>query len=217
MTYLINTLILLLPLFFCGCTASSLYEIKSSLYKPYKLSNSYVGELPERVNKVMVLPLYSSSIEEPILRNLDKVFRQELQRMGRFETVVCNRDFLFEHMNLREISPAEPYPSELFNFSQNYFDADAILIVEITNYNPYQPISIGVKGRLIDIGSGETIWSVDEVFDSGNPHVQTAAGSFESSFERIGYPLNKGTSILKSPLRYSKYVAHEIFKTLPSK
>lgn len=201
-----------------GCTGATRYNLRSSLYEPFQSGNFYSeNHLPEHVRRVVLMPIYSQDLDAKTLQSLDQTFRAELQRAGRFEVINCFRDQLHDQYGISQLSSSQPYPEDIFDFMHFHFNADAILFIDLTQYQAYRPIMLGIRGRLIELNTGRTVWAADDVFDSGSPHVQVAARAFEDSYERIGYPLNEGSSILRSPLRYSKYVAFELFQQIPDK
>ena len=97
------------------------------------------------------------------------------------------------------------------------YDADAVLFTEITHFRPYRPIAIGVRSSLVDLESGQVIWAFDDLFDSGEPSVSAGAKRFHLAHSRNVYPLHSAEVVLQSPTFFSKYVAYEMFMTLPER
>jgi hypothetical protein len=92
------------------------------------------------------------------------------------------------------------------------------MIVEISQLKGYEPISIGIKSRLVGIGDGETYWACDEVFDAAMPQVYAGAKTFEAGTleETVrGAKLSAAPTIELSPTKFAKYASYTLFKTLP--
>ena len=95
--------------------------------------------------------------------------------------------------------------------------ANGVLFIDVHSFNPYRPISIGVRGKLVDVKAGDFAWAIDETFDSGNIAVLAGAQVFQN--EHIFHAISKETKgrVSQSPRAFCQYVAHTIFSTLPSR
>ena len=76
---------------------------------------------------------------------------------------------------------------------------------------------MGVRCKLVESHSADILWSFDTVFDSGNPMSPPRPGGSTSDETAPPYPLQNSSSILQSPLRFTKYVADAAFTTLPER
>lgn len=201
-----------------GCTTSERYAFYHES-APFTPTNVYKKSdyLPDEVKRVVLLPIYTQAIEGTLLNELDHVFYTELLKMNRFETVLVTRDFLREHFSVLQVASTEALPAHFIQKLLDIVDSDAVLFLDLTTYRPYMPISIGVRAKLAQKQGGDIVWAFDDVFDSGEPSVAAAASLFQNENYRLGYPADLANSILKSPLWFSKYVAHNVFCSLPQK
>lgn len=175
------------------------------------------GPLPASVRRVAVLPLYSKEWDHLDLTELQQTFAAELGKQNQFEVVVVPPERVRQIFGRNQITSVEPVPADRFSALTNAIGADAVLFSDLTTYHPYRPIVMGVRCKLVDAGTAEILWAFDTVFDSGNPTVSTAARRFHLDESAPPYPLQSSSSILQSPLRYSKYVADAVFATLPER
>lgn len=182
----------------------------------YTIANVYAADpFPFEIQRVVVLPIHSELDDPGIIRELDATFRGELGQTRRFELVMPNRVELADVLGQETFSTIDPVPFGFFEYLREYYDADAVLFLEIPHYRAYRPIMIGVRARLIDLYAEETVWALEEVFDSGNPQVSVSAQRYQRNFNDRPFPLDTSGSVLISPARFSKYVAWQTFQALP--
>lgn len=210
------SLLSLTLLILTGCTSRQRYDLEENTYTPYAPTNYSCAEcLPQHVKRVVVLPVYSSDIEGRLIDNFDETFQSELQKQNRFEVVPVSRHQLKTHFHKEQLNSTEVLPYDFLEKLNNKYAADAVLFIDLTDYRPYKPMALGVRSKLVDVFSGDMLWSLDETFDTGNPHVAVAARRFQLGHQKTTFPLDSGTSVLKSPHRFSQYVAYNVFRTLP--
>ena len=90
------------------------------------------------------------------------------------------------------------------------------MILGITDYSPYVPIKIGVKGQLIELCSGKIIWGIDELFDGSREDVLYGVRKFRRSHDQQVFETLDQLGQL-SPRVFSAYVGEKICKTIPEK
>lgn len=188
------------------------------LGKPYKPGN-YVsaGPIPSSVRRVGVLPIHSKTWTATDLAALELAFGAELGKVERFETMPIAREALAARFQKASFLSSASLPAEFLGRLRADFGLDAILFLDLTHYSPYQPISIGVRSKLVSLHDGGILWSIDSVFDSSQPNVAIAARQYHEDRSRPAYPLENTSGILQSPARYAKYVANAVFETLPAR
>ncbi|OIO58620.1 MAG: hypothetical protein COZ46_06120 [Verrucomicrobia bacterium CG_4_10_14_3_um_filter_43_23] len=199
-----------------GCGARQRADIKERSYTPFEASNIYsANTLPDDLKRVAMLPMYDTQISDEQLEMMDQTFLGELNKQNLFEVVYISRDDLEYLFKQRQFNSAEALPANFFKVIQQTYATNGVIFLDLTHYQPYRPISIGVRSKLVDISNGSILWAFDTVFDSGNPHVASAARQFQMNYNKASYPLDTGGVILKSPRIFSKYVAYEMFSTIP--
>ena len=205
----------LLLLFSFGC-GSIRETVSGGARKPLEPSSVYrpTGAL-EDIRRTVMLPLFYEPYEGEFLHNMDKVFLVELSKTARFEVVSVNREQMDAQFKERQLSSVGDLPADFLESIRRRYGADAVLLTDLTHYHPYKPISIGVRSKLVELKSGRILWAFDDVFDAGNRSVSVAARRYHLANNRNIYPLDNAGSVLQSPNRFSKFVAYEVFRSLP--
>ena len=184
------------------------------------------GFLPQNVyrannvlalRRVVLLPPYDARAESPRRQDLDFVFSAELGAAGRFEVVPVSRNELISLCGRDQINSTEGLPPRLVAALRGEYAADAVMFVDITQDDPYSPITLGVRAKLVDARGGLPIlWSCDTVFNGGNPAVAASAQRYQLDTGRQAFPAEEdGASVLLNPVRFARYAANAVFRTLP--
>ena len=197
----------LMILVLSGCMRSKRDQI-TFLQKEYMIKNSAYRMSTHSIIRVVVLPLanYSADITNKDLKMIDKSFAKALLKAGRFECIFENSEaFSYTYPKL---------PYKLFEQLSEKYDADAVMILGITDYSPYTPIKIGVKGELVELSSGKIIWGIDELFDGSREDVLYGIRSFRRSHDQQIFESLDQLGQL-SPRVFSVYVGEKICKTIP--
>lgn len=175
------------------------------------------GPIPASVRRVAVLPLYSQEWDHLGMTDMQESFASELGKQSKFEVVVVPPEQVKRIFGEPQVSSGARIPADEFAALVDTYGADAVLFTDLTTYYPYRPIVMGVRCKLVESRTADILWSFDTVFDSGNPAISTAARRFHLDETAPPYPLQNSSSILQSPLRFSKYVADAAFTTLPER
>ena len=185
---------------------------------PPRSANFFREPMPDKslpMRRVAMLPLSGDQLTPPALREIAAAFHGELSKRALFEIVPVSGAELEAMCGQREISSVEHLPAQLLETLREKFGADGVLFTDITHLHAYRPISIGVRAKLVDIGSGAISWASDCVYDSGHPAVATNARTFQRQFSDPHRAIaDDGGSVLISPSRFAKYVANATFNSL---
>ncbi len=199
----------------CRATLETARRATISVYEPSNYRSS--GPLSDELVRVAMLPLYHHQQEGAFLDDLERTFYTELNKTLHFEVVPISRDDLERLFKRRHFASFEALPADILQGVRNHFGADVVCFTDITQYEPYQPMAIGIRSKLVNLRNGEIIWAFDSLFDTGNPHVAVAARRYQHAHLNQAYPLDVSDSILLSPGRFGKYVAHAVYGTLPER
>jgi len=167
------------------------------------------------VRRVVVLPVWVGEGTRPeSAAALDEVFLIALQQEKRFEVVSFSREECRRRYGVEALSSATTLPSGLFPALQREFAADAILFIDLTAYNAYKPLTLGLRSKLAAIDGTRLIWTFDNVFSTEAPG---AANSARHHFldQDKSVPLDLTRTVLQSPSRFAAYAAASMFATLP--
>ncbi len=183
--------------------------VPRNVYKPY----AALG-----LRRAVLLPPYDGLANTDRRQDLDRNFSTELNAAGRFEVVTISRNELVSLCGRDQINSSEPLPPRLLAAIRGEYAAEAVMFVDITQDDPYRPITLGVRAKLIDARSGSlaTLWSSDAVFNAGNPAVANSARRYGIEEGRGEFPANQdGSDVLLSPAKFARYAANATFATLP--
>jgi hypothetical protein len=217
MPYLLM-LLSLCVLVMVGCTSPRLereYKDKP-IGQSFEPRNFYrVDLMPRDVSRVLYLPPVVSEGSE-FDPELSQVLLTALRRSGRFAVVDISS------VELARILPHgfdftvdQSVPEFLLTQASLSYGADAIMQVEISQYRPYKPISIGLRARLFRVRDGSVLWTIDETFDAGQESIAIGARRYSERYVEQAFPLQSSYSSLFSPRRFAAYVGHVTFDTLP--
>ncbi len=176
-----------------------------------------VLEMPRHITRVAALPVHFSQFNPYTDDYLDITFNEELVRHNLFEIIPVSRKQLRSWFQSPQIESTEILPAQFFEIIQEKTGAQGVILTDLTSFKPYQPITMNVRSKLIDISSGEIVWAADDIFDGGEPAIHREADRFHVKTNQNGTPGQLDQSYLYSPRRFSKFVAYNLFVTLPKR
>ena len=205
-----------LGLIFSGCRHADRDKIVRKAI-PHVPSNIHsVDHLPGNFKRVVVLPCHHEPEDELLVEYVDSVFRQELTKRRAFEPVFLSRTELHRMIGKTQLTPQDKLPENfLARLLARHPGVDGVMFLEIFGYRAYKPLALGVRGKLVDLRSGDFIWAIDETFDAGNASVISAAEIFQQRDQVTTFSRHSHGSVLSSPRAFAKYVADATFGTLP--
>ena len=167
------------------------------------------------IRRVVVLPAWVGEGTRPeSAAELDGVFLTALQQIKRFEVVAFSRAECMRRFRAEAFSSATDLPNDLLAYLQREYAADAVLFIDVTVYQPYKPITLGLRSKLAAIDGSRLVWTFDNQFSSENP--AAANGARHRLLERDrSVPADLTGIVLQSPSRFAGYAAAEMFATLP--
>ena len=202
----------------CRTGASKISEIEDFFTPAYRPENYYAASrLPENIHRVVFLPIFFELYEGDFLETLDHEFVSALNSTSKFEVVPVSREELRELLGKPQVASVEFLPIELFDFIKQNYSADAVLFTDLTHYEPYRPISLGIRSKLVDFETKKILWAFDHVFNTSHPAVSVSARRHQKNTDLSTQPLQTPETILRSPRQFSRYVAAEVFNTLPGR
>jgi len=209
-------LVLAAALFVAGCQHPPVTD--PARRGPYFAPRNYVGDkqLPAGIHRVVLLPVHAGQFAPPEeAEALDTVFVTALERQMRFEVVTLSREECQASYGTPDISSAAALPHDFLEDLGRKYGAEAVMFVDITAYQPYRPIALGIRAKLSLVSDRHLIWSFDEIFSASNPEVDNGVRRFYLDNGGGPMPLDMTTAALQSPTRFGAYAADAVFKTLP--
>ena len=94
------------------------------------------------------------------------------------------------------------------------YGVDAVIIGEITRYEPYKPFVLGLKFSMMSANKGRTIWNIDETLDSGMKKVSYAAKNYYNT-QVDGNIYTTGREVMENSITmYTRFVCSSMVGTL---
>jgi hypothetical protein len=201
-----------------GCQTPSVQNPfqKKDIPVEYKPANSFgVGFLPQSINRVVVLPVHydPSTGADPSI--ISAVVVAELNNKGVVEAVPISPLEMQRLSGRTSWNTTAPLPPELYSKLEKTYSANAVMMVDITSFYPYKPMSIGLRSKLAEISSGRVLWAVDTIYNAGRDDIQEAALDFQKRKSGNPFPLEDSGSVLQSPRYFTRFAASTMLDTLP--
>jgi hypothetical protein len=179
-------------------------------------SNFYVDKLRvAAVNRVVLMPVYAPGVGLSAEKDLDTQFQAQLNGTQLFEVVTLSREELARRFGQRAFHAAGILTDVMFEYIEQVSQADAVLFVDISSYQPYQPIRIGIRGKLISLRDREVLWAVDVLYDGSDKRISEAAVAYEKKSRAPFDKKHRYRSILGSPARFTAFAVDRCLQTLP--
>ena len=205
-----------------GCASPeslSQIDLMKPVYHPDNVFQ-YTPVLPYDLKRVAVLPLAYDQNRYDLqdgCRSLDPILQAELIKTKKFEVIPVSREVLQSRTGHSTWTGAEILPSTFFDSLREVYGCDGVLFCQLTVYRAYAPLAVGLRMRLVDARTRQTLWATDETLDA----------TFQAPpKDPIVYPLVepdmtddsvKRWSVLNSPREFGQYAAAQILATLPAR
>lgn len=201
-----------------GCNSvTSVLEDSGLEQPPYYTPANFRADtrLPDDVQRVAILPVYGGTVagEESVVA-LDAVLLKALQQQTRFEVVVVSREECQRLFGSPDFSSVSALPTGFLEALGKRYAVEAVLFTDLTTYQAYRPISLGLRSKLASVRDVRLIWAFDEVFSADDPRMRNSVRHFYSQSDRAA-PSNPLPTSLQSPVRFGAVAADLMFRTLP--
>lgn len=175
--------------------------------------------LPPEVRTVAVLPITGNldTLTSEGKEYLEEVAKSELDKLGRFEAIYLTREQLKLWSGKESWRSDEVIPRPMLEKLKKETAAQGILFIHLSNYNPYPPLMIGWKMKLVRADSMEVLWAIDEVFDAGEESVSNSARRFSKNRVPTNPVLTDSRTVLLSPTIFARYSLTASLATIPER
>lgn len=200
-----------------GCATLEGKSAHASKGKAFEPANHF-GEasLPTRLHRVVLMPVAGGNAASPeSSASLDPVVVSCLQHQNRFEVIQLTRQDCQAHFQCEELSSVMPLPSNFMEVLKRDYDADAVIFVDVTVYQAYQPIQIGLRAKLAMLDDSHLVWTFDNLYSTEDANVAGSATKYLESREPVMLPPDISSVVLESPSQFAGYVVSSMFATLP--
>jgi hypothetical protein len=187
---------------------------------PFFQPRNFAGaaQLPASIRRVAILPVHGGEFAPPeAVEPLDPVFATALERQMRFEVVMVPRDECQKCFGTPDVASVAALPHEILAELGRKYAADAIMFVDVTAYQSYRPLVLGVRAKLALVADRSLLWTFDEVFSTSVPAVVNSVRRYYYDNELGHLPFDLTPGALQSPSRFAAYAADATFHTLPAR
>lgn len=185
---------------------------------PFYAPANFAGEpvLPAGMRRVLVLPIsVEGAADEETGLMLDAVLLAALQKQARFEVVPLGRAEARRMFGAGAYASSAALPPGFLQALASRTGADAVLFTDLTTYEPYRPLTLGLRAKLATVRDVRLVWTFDEVISARDPAVANSARRHFLRGDRAAQPVDLSPAALQSPSRFAAYVAETMFGTLP--
>lgn len=200
-------------LFLTLCTSCNTYKKEIPTGLSHTVDNTYSDPTynHEKLTNVLLLP-----IENPLESHL----------VDRYNMTLANsaiRNFSkFNYFNISYDSDSPLPAGKVLDLNKETMDrsllgalgqehhVQGVLQMSITDFNPYPSMRMHVKARLVDVETGQVVWTVDETFDTDDANVFNAMRIWWNSHKAGGNPFNRFDVTVLNPSFFMDYVFYSI-------
>jgi len=91
---------------------------------------------------------------------------------------------------------------------------NGLLVGTITEYQPYPRMAIGLRLKLLDLTDGQLLWGFEQVWDTADRNIEKRIKAYFHDELRSGVASLREELVVVSSLKFAKFVAYEVAKTL---
>jgi hypothetical protein len=164
------------------------------------------------IKSVCLLELDNKTIYPKISEDVTDSLYQSLQKKQRFNlSQLKQTDDMWQTV---EVKPDSLYTLEQLMAARKLLGSDAILMGTVTSYSPYPRMAIGLRLKLVDLRTGQTVWAIEQIWDTTDKATEERLKKYfdqqmRSSFSPIGEQLAN-----LSTINFVKFVTYEIMESM---
>ncbi|MBN2136668.1 MAG: hypothetical protein JW720_02565 [Sedimentisphaerales bacterium] len=184
---------------------------QASLKEPENYYLNPEKSLPQ-VGRIVLVELSNESTYPKISADMTDALFQAIQKKQVFSLgVVSQTDQQWKSLQLET---EKPYTFQQLSAIKEQLNCNAILTGTITAYQPYPHLSIGLRLKLTDLADGQLLWAFEQVWDTTDKTTEKRIKDYFEAQIRSGVtPLHEQLVIVSS-LKFVKFVAYEVAKTM---
>ena len=199
--------ICLCPAFLAGCNV---------IYKTSVRPPDYYYINPDKqlgtIGKVALVELGNHSSYPEISTDMTEALFQALQKRQLFSVVVVSQSE--SKWRSLQLEPTPPFTLDQLSAMQKALQANAVLVGYVTTYRPYPHMSIALRLWLVDLADGQLLWAFEQVWDTADKTTEKRVKQYFQSQTSSGFTQMREELVVVSPLRFVKFVAHEVADTM---
>lgn len=164
------------------------------------------------IRSVCLIELQNKTAYPPVSDDVTESLYQSLQKKQRFTlSLLTQADAAWDTL---EVRPDLPYTLEQLMDAHKLLGTDAILTGTITSYSPYPHMAMGLKLKLIDLRTGQTVWAIEQIWDAADKSTQERLKKYFEQKLRSDYsPIGEQLATLSS-INFIGFISYEVTDTL---
>jgi hypothetical protein len=188
----------------------------NAMNQPAETEPEYYYVNPQKslstVGKAVLVELKNNSTYPHIAADVTDALFQAVQKKQIFSvTTVGQTD---PHWRSLRIDPDVAQSFEQLTAISRALNCNALITGTITSYQPYPHLSIGLRLKMIDLADGQLLWAFEQVWDSTDKKTEKRIKQYFQEQIRSGItPLHEQLVVVSS-LKFVKFVAYEVAKTM---
>jgi len=215
----LKSILFLSSIFLSGCVSSEQSNPATDYYYlDYQKKLAYVG-------RVAIVELENKSSYPQVCLDVTEELFRALQKKQLFSlSIVRQTDPIWKSLQrnwfpsaVRETGafgePLAKSPQELSNLRKK-LKCNAVLLGTITQYRPHPNLVLGLRLKLIDLRDGRLLWALEQVWDADDKTTERLIKHYHAGTMRSGLSSLDQQLITISSLRFIKFVAYEVARTL---
>jgi hypothetical protein len=181
---------------------------------------AYPARLSLDFRRVAVMPLAAAAAGSDLADGcgiLAPVLFDRLVKTKKFEVVAVDADKLRSATGRAAWTGNEVLPADFLAYLHREYGCDGVLFAELTSYHAYAPLAVGWRFKLVDVRSGQILWSADELFDAAQPAIGRAAQQFEQPRPFLPGFYEENWVAMNSPRQFGSFSVAALLATLPER
>lgn len=207
--------LILIACCFNGCARNEIEKRVPCIIENHTTQNVYQATPAKPISRVGVLPICSEGMMDRDLSIMQKILQTTLIEQGAFEAIQIPQEFLLTQFQTSQFKSNELLPRYFLEQIKQYYDLDGVLFCEISTYDPYRPVKIGLKAQLVQTDTKKTIWMAEDFFDSHDKHVLAGIHTYCQNKKASSLELFD-EAFLSSPQALATYAFETLFNTIPN-
>lgn len=186
------------------------------IYKPAVAETDYYYINPKKdlptVGRAVLVELHNNSTYPHISADVTDAIFQALQKRQIFSVAAISQtDPAWRSL---QVDADTPYSFEQLGMMRKTLNCNAILTGTITTYQPYPHLSIGLRLKLVDLADGQLLWAFEQIWDTTDKSTEKRIKDYFQAQIRSGITPLHEQLIVVSSLKFIKFVAYEVAKTM---
>ncbi|SCA63890.1 hypothetical protein SCG7109_BK_00060 [Chlamydiales bacterium SCGC AG-110-M15] len=167
-----------------------------------------------QINNVLLLPIANPDDNHFVKEHNDRLRQSFIKNMAKFNYFYIQYDRDLENQREKVVDmESGSYDRLRLGVLGNAYNAQGILALSISEYRPFFPMTMRIRGTLFDANTGERIWSFDQVFDTDDATVENSMRVWWNSRMAGGDQFNRYELNKLRPSFFMNFVFHTMADT----